>query len=426
MTTADKSPESDTSGPLRDPQFRWFFSGRFVSMLGSAMAPVALAFAVLGSSHSAGDLGVVLAARSVPMLVFLVVGGVIADRGSRRTVLIIANLGAALTQGGVAAILLAGSSFNLVAIAALQFFNGTFTAFASPALRGIVPQLVDVDRRQRANSLLGTVRTAATVLGPSIAGVVVVAVGGGWAIVADAVSYLISAFCMSRLNLPQPMARRQSNFFHELREGWTGFRSLRWVCITVIAFAVTNGIFVGVWNVLGPTLAAASIGAASWGVVLSVRAVGVLAASAAMYRLTLIRSLAAGLCCYALGALPMIVLGLWQTLYLLLPVALLAGLGQGVAAIIWETSLQNRVAPTMLSRIAAYDDLFSYIAVPVGQISVASIMAAAGGTRVMVIGGILFGVVAIVPVLFRSVRQPANATESQPEPKPEAGAVSVA
>lgn len=401
-----------TSGPLSDPQFRWFFVGRFVSLFGSAMAPVALAFAVLKSAHSAGDLGVVLAARSVPMLVFLVVGGVVADRGSRRTVLIVANLGAALTQGSVAAMLLTGA-YHLPAIAALQFLNGTFTAFTSPALRGIVPQLVDPDRRQRANSLLGSVRTVAMVLGPTVAGIVVIAVGGGWAVVADAVSFLVSAFCMSRLRLSQPMARRETRFFQELRQGWAAFRSLRWVCTIVLAFAVTNGIFVGVWNVLGPTLAAASIGAASWGVVLSVRAVGVLISSAAMYRLTMVRSLPAGLVGYALGALAMIVLGLQGPLYLLLAVTLLAGLGQGVMAIIWETSLQNGVPPTMLSRVAAYDDLFSFIAVPLGQLSVAPIVAVAGGDRVMVVGGLLFGTVAIVPLLFSSVRRPV-ATSGSP------------
>lgn len=408
-----------TPGPLRNREFRWFFSGRLVSLLGSSMAPVALAFAVLGSSHRASDLGVALAARSVPLVLFLLVGGVVADRFSRRTVLLVSNLGAAVTQGAVAVLLISGG-FHLAAIAALEFLNGVLSAFTSPALRGIVPQLVDSAQRQRANSLLGSAKNAASILGPSVSGVVVVAVGGGWAIAVDAVSYLAAAVCLARVQLP-PQARGTGSppgFFRELREGWTGFRALTWVCTIVLAFAVTNCIYVGVWNVLGPTIATATVGAASWGTVLSVRAVGVLAASAAMYRLATVRSLAVGLLCFALGSLPMIVLGLWGTLYLLLPAALLAGAGQGVMAIVWETSLQDRVAPTMLSRIAAYDDLVSFIAVPVGQVSVAPFASAFGQTQVMVVGGVLFGVAAVMPVFFRSVRRPVpgHLAESSPLP----------
>jgi MFS family permease len=384
-----------------------FFAGRLVSLLGSSMAPVALAFAVLETSGRATDLGVVLAARSVPMLLFLLVGGVVSDRMPRRTVLLVSNLGAALTQSAVATCLVTGR-YHIAAIAALEFLNGVVTAFTSPALRGIVPQLVDASQRQRANSLLGTTKNATSILGPSVAGVLVVAFGGGWAIAVDAVTYLLAAVCMARLDLPGRPEKGTSSFFAELREGWVGFRSLTWVCTIVVAFAVTNCLYVGVWNVLGPTIAAASVGAAAWGTVLSVRAVGVLTASAAMYRVTVLRSPAAGLLCFSLGSLPMVVLGLQGRLWLLVTAALLAGLGQGVMAIIWETSLQDHVAPDKLSRIAAYDDLVSFAAVPLGQVGVAPFAAAFGNHHVMVTGGVLFGVAALAPVLFASVRQPAG------------------
>lgn len=404
------------SGPLQDSQFRWFFLGRFVSLLGTNMAPVALAFAVLRSSHStSGDLGVVLAARTVPMLAFLLVGGVLADRGSRKTVLMVSNLGAALTQATVAAVVLTGS-YRLVAVVVLQLLNGIFAGFSQPALRGVVPYLVDSERRQRANSLLGSARNVTSILGPSIAGVMVVTIGAGWAIAADAVSYLAGAFCLSRIVLPVRKKGSSSSFFRDFREGWLAFRALKWVRIIVIAFAISNGIYVGVWNVLGPTIAAASIGAASWGAVLSASAVGLLAASVAMYRSTAIRSLTMGLPCYALGALPMIILGLGGNLYLLISAAFLSGMGQGAMAIVWETSLQNRVAPNLLSRIAAFDNLGSYIAIPVGQVSVGPIMSAFGGSHVVVGSGILFGAVVITPILFKAVREPA------PEPGAETGA----
>ena len=95
--------------PLRQPAFAWFFLARLTSQMGSSMAPVALTFAVLNASKNPNGLGVVLAGNLIPHLLLLLVGGASADRFSRRTVLVAANLGSALTQGTVAAILLAGA-----------------------------------------------------------------------------------------------------------------------------------------------------------------------------------------------------------------------------------------------------------------------------------------------------------------------------
>src|SRR5437764_7991095 len=97
-----------SASPLRQTNFRWLFTGQTVSLLGSSMAPVALAFAVLDASDSVSQLGVVLVARMVPMLAFLLIGGATADRFSRRTVLVLSNTGSALTQGAVATVLLTG------------------------------------------------------------------------------------------------------------------------------------------------------------------------------------------------------------------------------------------------------------------------------------------------------------------------------
>jgi MFS family permease len=372
------------------------------------MAPVALAFAVLDATHSAGALGLILAARSVPMLVFLLVGGVVADRFSRRTVLLVSNFGAALSQGLAATFSSPGTS-TLPPSSPWRFVNGTLTAFTSPALRGIVPQLVDADQRQRANSLLGSSKNLISIVGPSLAGGIVIAFGGGWAMCIDAVSYLIAAFCLAKVRLPEQVTKGSPAFFRELRDGWVAFRSMTWVCVVVLAFAATNCIYVGVWSVLGPTIASTSVGAVFWGTVLSARAAGMLAATAAMYRGKRARSLVVGLLCFATGALPMIVLGLHGSAALLIGVAFVAGVGLGVMAITWETSLQDHVPNKILSRIAAYDDLVSYVAIPVGQLSVAPLAGAFGETQAMVVGGILFGLIATVPIFFQSGPAPAGA-----------------
>ncbi|MEV0715589.1 MFS transporter, partial [Asanoa sp. NPDC050611] len=148
--------------PLLAPPFRAFYLGRLVSLAGSAMTPVALAFAVLAASGRPGDLGIVLACQLVPHLGLLLVGGAVADRLPRRAVLVVANLGAGLTQGAIAAVLLAGA-YRLWLVAALALLSGAVEAFTSPALRGIVPELVGPDDLRRANALLSATRWAVVV-----------------------------------------------------------------------------------------------------------------------------------------------------------------------------------------------------------------------------------------------------------------------
>lgn len=367
------------------------------------MAPVALAFAVLNLTKNAVDLGLVLAAQSVSLVLFLLVGGVVADRFPRSKVLIVSNVGAAVSQGAVATIIVLGT-YNLTVIISLEFLNGTFSAFTSPAMRGIVPELVDKTQIQRANSLLGSSRNAIKIFGPTVAGLIVVAVGGGWALAIDAASYLVAAWCMARLPLAQQMTSKGS-VLADIRHGWAGFRSITWVWTIVIVFCVTNCIQVAIWTVLGPTIASHSIGAASWGMVLSSKAVGLLAISIVMYRLTARRLLSLGQLSMVLGALPLLALGAGVNVVVLAAAAFVAGLGSGLFGIAWDTSLQEHVPNNLLSRIASYDDMGSFIAIPLGQVLVGPVSAAFGGGRVVLAGGALYMVAVLVPLLSPTVRE---------------------
>src|SRR5579859_4863978 len=170
------------------------------------MAPIGLAFAVLAFSKSSSALGLVLAARSIPLISFMILGGAVADRFSRSLLLTLSNLGSGITQGAVAALLLCGSR-NLGMIIILEMANGTFNAFTTPAMAGIVPQLINPGGQQSANSLLSGARALSSILGRPLAGVLVAAVGGGWAIALDSASFLIAALCANRSG---PLAPRAS------------------------------------------------------------------------------------------------------------------------------------------------------------------------------------------------------------------------
>jgi MFS family permease len=390
--------------PLHAPAFRWFFLGQFVSLLGSSMAPVALAFAVMEFSGRASDLGIILAARSIPLLIFLVAGGAIADRFSRSTVLQVANLGAAATQGAVAFLLLSGQ-YGLVVIAGLEFLNGTLAAFTLPAMRGIVPELVDRVHRQQANSLIGLSQNATAILGPTVAGIVVAGAGGGWAVAADSLSYLLAALCLTRVALPRTVRAVSVSVLADIRDGWRVFQSLTWVKVSVASFAVANCLYVGIWTVLGPTIADGTIGPSGWGLVLSAKATGVLLVSVIMYRVRVVHLLAIGQLCVAAEAIPMIMLGAHPTLPLLTAAAFIAGLGGGIFGIAWETSLQEHVPGDKLSRVSAYDDVGSFIGVPIGQVTAGPIASGLGAGPVSIIGGVLYAAVAASPLLVPSVRR---------------------
>lgn len=389
---------------LRQAAFRRFFAGRLVSLLGSSMAPVALAFAVLDASGSGHDLGVVLAAHMLPLLAFLLVGGAVADRFPRRTVLVAAHLGAAGTQGAVAALLMTGH-YSLPPVAALEFLNGVLAAFTTPALRGVVPQLVTKSLLQQANSLLGSAGNATKILGPSLSGVLVVTVGSGPAIAFDAFTFLVAAGFLARLSLTGTADVSQgATVWAGIRTGWSAFRAIRWVWVGALSFCLLNLAQTGTWQILGPQLTRQLSGATTWGVVLSVRGVGMLVSSLLMYRLTVRHLLRFGLSAGVLGALPLLALGARSATAWLLVGAFVAGLGSSVTGVAWDTSLQEHVPAHVLSRVASYDDLLSYAAIPVGQLCVGPLAQAFGAFRVCLGAGVVSAAAMLLPLTCAAVR----------------------
>jgi MFS family permease len=402
------------------PPFRGFFLGRLISMLGSAMTPVALAFAVLNASGQASDLGIVLTSQIVPQLILLVVGGAAGDRFSRRAVLIVANLGAGLSQGAVAVVLLSGH-FSLPVISVLEVANGGLAGFGSPALSGIVPDLVPAEHRQRANSLLASAQNGSKILGPTVAGLLVVSAGAGWAVALDALSFLIAAAYFARLPVGPPMPASRKHFLADIREGWQAFRAIRWVSATALSFCLLNLVNVGPWQILGPVLTKERSGEAAWGVVLSVRAVGLLLMSVLMYRLVLRHPLRTSRLLGTLGALPLLALGLRLAAPWLAAAAFAGALGFTVSGVSWDTALQQHVPRHLLSRVSSFDDLLSFVAIPAGLLLVGPAAARFGGPTVELWCAGLYALSSLAPLLIRTVRNlpalpPGDSHPSSEEP----------
>lgn len=393
------------ASPWQHARFRWFYVSQAVSLVGSGMAPVALSFAVLESTGSASDFAAVLAAHSVTMLVCFLLGGILADRWPRAQLLIGANTVAALSQGTVAALLLTDTA-PLPALILLEAINGAAAAFTLPARCGIIPQLVAPDALFRANAVLVTSQSAAKVLGPTVGGIAVVAVGGGWAIAADALSFAAAAvFLLPLRSSAGPLPQRSSEtMLAGLRGGWREFRSHKWLTATVAAFAGSNLILAGAWLTLGPIIAASSVGPGAWGAALSARAIGLVVASLLLTRVPLSPPLVWALLGSAGFVIPMLALGTSVPAPWLVVAAFVGGVGAALTSVNWNTVLQQNIPPSALSRVASYDSLGSFATVPIGQLIAVPIATVAGTSVTVVSASCLYLLFCLLPLGLSSVR----------------------
>jgi MFS family permease len=394
----------DAFAPLRERNFAWYYASRFSNTLGSMMASIALTFAVLDLTDSASALGQVLAARTVPMVIFLLFGGVIADRFPRTLILQLSNLLSAATQGLVAYLVISGQA-ELWMIIVLEIANGTVSAVSFPAMSSMVPQLVRRDQLQSANALLSLSRGGLTIVGPTIGALLVVTVGSGWALAVDALTWFVAAVLMLPMKIPAraPRAERTSTMV-ELREGWTLFRTTTWLWVVVLAFSALNMIHTGAWFTLGPAVAKGTIGEQGWGFVLSAESVGLVLMTVVLLRVRMRRPLLYGMLGCSLIAVPMIVLGIEPHLVLLIATTLVAGAGIEVFSIAWNLAMQENIEDDMLSRAYSYDALGSFVAMPVGQLLYGPLGEAFGYREVLLWSGVAYAAIALLTLSSRSVR----------------------
>ena len=393
-------------GALAERDFRLLYIGRVVSITGDKIAPVALAFAVLGLTGSAADLGYVLSARVVAMVVFLLVGGVWADRLPRRATLIGTDLLRFATQGLTAFLLLAGWA-EVWQLIALQAIAGAGQAFFRPASTGLIPDIVSRGRLQQANALLGMSEQGTTILGPAAAAAIVATVGAGWAIGLDAVTYAVSALFLLGLSVDESRRPRpQGSFLADLGAGWSEFSSRRWLVVLVSEYALYHLAVFAPFYVLGPTLATRDLGgAAAWGVIMTAFGVGAIVGGVAGLRLKPTRPLLVVTALFTLDALPLIALALTDAIALIASTTFLAGGASAFAAAVWETTLQQSVPADALSRVSSYDWLGSMAFLPFGYALVGPLAAWIGIEALLIVGAGLQ--LASVPVLLamRPIRE---------------------
>jgi hypothetical protein len=352
---------------FRERPFRLLFAARSISLVGDMVVPVALSFALLDLTGSATDLGLVLACRTAPLVVFLLPGGVWADRLPRQRMMVSADLIRCAAQGAVAALLVADVA-TVWEIGALQVLYGTADALFRPAATAIVPQVVGPESLQEANALLGLARSGSIVVGPAIAGIAVVAVGSAWALGLDALSFAVSATLLRRLQLaPVAGLARAASFASDLVGGWREFWSRTWLWVLVGSFAAWQLVFMAPVMVLGPVVADRFLGGpGAWAVILTASGVGAVAGGVIAIAYKPHRPLLIGSLLFFLDVPQVALLALHAPVWAIATAALADGVQLTFFGAVWNTVLQEHIPPESLSRISAYDWLGSVAFLPVG------------------------------------------------------------
>jgi predicted MFS family arabinose efflux permease len=370
---------------LRQQPFLLLLLARAVSALGMSFGPLAVTFGVLALPGASGStLSVVLAAQSVPMVLTVLVGGVLADRFSRRTMMVIADLMAGAAFTALATMFLTGTAPTIALVCAMAV-AGTALALFYPALIGMVPEIVPAADLQKANATLRLATNTMSILGLALAGAAVAFLGPGWALAVSAAGFFGSAASLS--NLRQAAARPHRggrSVIIDLREGWDEFASRQWLVVIVAQFALLIGATQAGFGVLGPLVAEQHYGGArAWSTVLAAQSAGMLVGVGLSARIRPRRPLrVATLACLPV-ALPLLTLGMAAPLVVVAAAGFLFGVAFDVFSALWATTMQREVPGEALSRVSAYDGLGSLVLGPVGLLLAAPLAGVIGAHRAL-------------------------------------------
>jgi MFS family permease len=348
------------------------------------MVPVALSFAVLRVRGSPGDVGIVLAAGSAPLLLLLLVGGVVADRLPRRWVMVASESLGFASEGTLAVLLFRGTP-PLWVFVVLSAALGVGLAFNGPAGLGLLTEIVPPEQMQDANALGGMPASAGMVFGPAIAGALVATVGSAPAIAVDSLSFAVSAACLSRLRIESMRRPVAEPVLTMLAEGWQELRRHTWLWVIVLQWTFYNPLVVAPFMALGPVVSARSYGGpAGWGAILTLYGLGALAGEALSLRYRPARPLVAATVATMMYVLAAAALAAALPVPLVAAAAFLTGGGVALFIVFWNTALQREVRPEALSRVSAYDWLGSNLLNPAGYAMIGPLSGAIG------VGGVLW------------------------------------
>jgi len=386
---------------LRHHDFRCLLIGQAASTIGDRIIFVALALFVTDIG-SPTDVGIVLAAATFPLVAFLLIGGVWADRLPRHRVMIVTDLIRFGLHAALAALIFT-DAVEIWQIVVLEALFGTAEAFFRPAYTGLVPQTVPEELIQQAKAAGSTIETVAEFVGPALATVLVLGLGAGWAFALDALTFLVSAAFLTRV---RPRERGEIGLRRslraELREGYAEVRSRAWVWVTVAAFGVAVLLSFGPWTTLGPTIAEDDYGSAGvFGLLSAAMGAGTLLGAGIGFRWRPEHPMRVGFFWTLPWPAVTVAFAVGAPLVLLVPLFAAAGVGLALSGIWWETALAERIPPHTLSRVSSYDWMGSLALLPIGFLLAGPLGDTLGASLVLGVGSALAVLVLAAALLAR-------------------------
>ena len=389
-------------GALHHRNFRVFFIGQAASQIGTGMLPVALSFAVL-EHGTASDVGFVFAAQLLPLVLFLLIGGVLADRLNRRQVMLGSDLLRFVAEAALAVWILVATP-PLWAFLVLVACMGTGEAFFTPAMTGLVPQILEAEHLQQGNALTGLAESGGGIVGPAVAGVIVATSSPGWAVLADAATYLVSVVSLTLVRADWSSVRPSEPFLVLLREGWQQFWSRTWLWVVVVQASVVNVLVFAPFFVLGPAVAKEHLGgAAAWGLVLTTLGVGAVLGGIVMLRVHVVHPLRVAMLTGFTWAIPLLAMASARSTVVIAVGSFLGGVSMSVFGALWNTTMQREIPDEVLSRVSAYDWFGSLVFLPIGMAVVGPLAVAVGTATVLVACAVLTVVLVGATLLVPSV-----------------------
>lgn len=403
----------DRLGPLRERQFRLLWIGQTTSAAGDSMIFLAWSFAVLRIGGDATSIGLVFTAYVVAFTIFVLAGGVWADRLPRQLVMVAADVVRGISNGAIGILLLTGSAQLWHIVVGATVF-GVASAFFAPASQGLIPQTVSAGKLQQANALMSVSRRATAVAGPTISGLIIALVGPGAVFLVDAGTFAVSAISLVFLRPTRSIEPTEHTaFLADLAGGWREVRTRRWIGVALGAFAIGN-MANSAFLVLGPVIAERQLGGASaWGVVLTGGAIGGLLGGLLAFRLKPRRPMLVGLALVSVTALEALSLIGPAPLLLIAGAFLLGIIAEELCNTWWVTMLQQHVPDEARSRVFSFDQLVSYIFNPLGLLAAGPLSVAIGLTPTLAAAGALLFVAYVGAALLPSSR---NVTWVDDEP----------
>lgn len=397
MQKAEKSRQ-ELVELFRHRSFFFLAIGRVLCVGGNGMAPIAVSFMVLDISSSGSDLGFVLAARGAAVISFLLLGGIVADRVSRRVVMAGSAAVAALTQALTATLAISGD-IRVWELVLLQIPNGAAASFLFPAMSGALPQTVPSHLLRQANAVSRTGVNAMTIGGAALAGLVVAGVGPGPALAVNAGVYAVAALAFTKVQVSAVVRKdgAGTSMLGDLVEGWQEFRNLPWLWTTVVQFSLVNAaVAVGI-ETLGPVVAKQDLdGARSWGIIVAAQGVGLVTGAVIASQWKPVQPLRTGWLAVFAVVPAFMALALHPTTAVVAVAAILAGFGIELFGLNWDTLMQREIPADRLSRMYSYDALGSNAAIPLGQVALAPGQALLGVEGVLLFAGALVAAMAVI------------------------------